>query len=759
MAYSTTWGILLIASAGISFAFGLYATNIIFRTTIDRLLMIVCVALMVWALGLAITVAADSTEIARIGYLIAPLGWGPMSGLLLHFTLLLTEKDGILKKWWIYVFLYLPGLLMVLGFTVIPAMGQFEDSFAHTIFGWVPVVNYDFWDCFFYLYYIIYTIVNLSVLIIARRGSRDENMRIQVTALAICYIIAYTLGTISDVVMGYLDVLIPRHSTVFSLIPLGAIVYIVKKHSDMSEKSQRQRKFFGIDIVHDKVYLIMGIAFGLGSIVNIVSQKLAYEEPNIPNINEFSIFLIAVSISIMIVNRLKINGVTKEMIISAIFALIIPYITLRYVRYGSISIWAFAFLLIIICLIYSRQILLTTITVTAFMTQLLVWAISPVVSVQVNIADYLVRLGFIGIAALFSFYVNSIYAAKLKENLSYTDKEAILSELARDFIAASDWNKDKIIYGLLEKCGRFVGSERAYVILFDTDAEEFDYFCEWLVEGTQSQWRDFESISVNDRKRLLKQFETERIMKLADTKLLPPFAKTFKKSLLEHNIRGIVNLAIKEKGEVVGIIGFNSSQPTSEWNIDSSDFLEIIANLLSDMLLKIKVEEKNALLAYYDQVTKMPNRILLMDRLEQAIKQAKRAKTIVGVIFIDVDSFKALNDTRGHDFGDKILFEIAKMLSLRVRSYDTVARFGGDEFVIILNQLSDEKDAIKIMDEIMNEVRKPFNLLGDELYVTISAGVALYPKDGVDPGTLIKNADIAMYNAKESGKNKFQLCL
>jgi hypothetical protein len=132
MDYSTAFGILLIASGGISLACGTYATNGILNTRVKKLLAVICFALLAWSLGLAISAVASNETISEFGHLFAPIGWGPMSGLLLHFTLLITEKDKLLRKWWIYPILYLPGLALVLGFTFLPAFGFFTDSFVHT---------------------------------------------------------------------------------------------------------------------------------------------------------------------------------------------------------------------------------------------------------------------------------------------------------------------------------------------------------------------------------------------------------------------------------------------------------------------------------------------------------------------------------------------------------------------------------------------------------------------------------------------------
>lgn len=758
MAYSTFWGVLLIACAGLSLAGGLYATKGIHKAAINKILMIICAALLVWSLGLAINVAAANAEIGMIGYFIAPIGWGPMSGLLLHFTLLFTGKEKLLKKWWIYPLLYFPGLMMIYQFTILQSIGHNTDGLIHTMHGWVPVLNYDIWDYLFYAYYIGFTVINLMVLLITGKTSKDKSQKDQAMLLAICYIISYTLGTLSDTVSGLLDISLPRHATVYALIPLGAIAYIVKRYGSMSTETVKKKEFFNIDAVYSYVYQIMGFAFVIGSIVNIVLQKIIYKEVVISNISEFSVLLIAIALFILMVNKFKIEGSLKEMLIAMAYSFSIPYITLRFVPYGSITIWAFIFLMIIISLIYSRQILLITIAASAFMTQLLVWAISPEVLVEVNSADYILRLVLIGISLLFSIYVNSVYVTKLNENLSYDKKQAILSEISQDFISAADWNKDEILHNFLGKCGKSIGSERSYIILFNRDKVEFEYFCEWLEEGAQTQWKDFESISLDVRHRLLKQFDLQRILKLSDVNVLPPFARQYKQALIEQNIRGMVNLSIREKGETIGIIGFNSSRPLNEWNIDSTGFLEIVANLVSDMLQKIKAENRNELLAYYDQLTQLPNRILFKDCLEQVIKQAKETEKMIGVVFMDIDSFKMINDTLGHDLGDNILFEVAKVLSRSIGNNGTVARFGGDEFIIILNQLSNAKDVARIMADLMHAVNEPLDLHGQEFFVTISAGIALYPRDGEDSDTLIKNADTAMYRAKEMGKNRYLMC-
>jgi diguanylate cyclase (GGDEF)-like protein len=161
-------------------------------------------------------------------------------------------------------------------------------------------------------------------------------------------------------------------------------------------------------------------------------------------------------------------------------------------------------------------------------------------------------------------------------------------------------------------------------------------------------------------------------------------------------------------------------------------------------------------LAYHDGLTALPNRSLFNKLLSQAISQAHRHHRQLAVAFIDLDRFKQINDTLGHEAGDDLLKQVANRLKGCLRDGDAVARLGGDEFVVLLTELVEEKYAATVAQKIITMIAKPFVLLGQDFRVTASIGISTYPTDGLDEQTLTKNADIAMYRAKEDGKNQFQ---
>jgi len=162
-------------------------------------------------------------------------------------------------------------------------------------------------------------------------------------------------------------------------------------------------------------------------------------------------------------------------------------------------------------------------------------------------------------------------------------------------------------------------------------------------------------------------------------------------------------------------------------------------------------------LAYHDSLTGLPNRRLLLDRLDHAIAQARRAEEKVVLMFLDLDRFKVINDSLGHAVGDELLCAVSTRLKHRIRTGDTIARIGGDEFALLFTRVTRPTDAVQIADNLLRAMRAPFQIANRELFLTTSIGIAFHPDDGDQGEILLRHADLAMYKAKEEGRNNLQL--
>jgi diguanylate cyclase (GGDEF)-like protein/PAS domain S-box-containing protein len=203
----------------------------------------------------------------------------------------------------------------------------------------------------------------------------------------------------------------------------------------------------------------------------------------------------------------------------------------------------------------------------------------------------------------------------------------------------------------------------------------------------------------------------------------------------------------------------------SLWPIDEVDDKSHFSNgqhyriygTARDISERVEAEAFINFQAYHDLLTRLPNRALFKDRLSMSITQAQRNETKIAVMFLDLDRFKIINDSLGHTMGDRLLQAVGQRLQTCIRKGDTLSRFGGDEFTLLLPEVKNTDSAIQISEKILAEIKQPFDLAGHEVYVGASIGIAIYPESGDTMDALIKNADIAMYRVKKTGKDGYQL--
>ena len=242
-----------------------------------------------------------------------------------------------------------------------------------------------------------------------------------------------------------------------------------------------------------------------------------------------------------------------------------------------------------------------------------------------------------------------------------------------------------------------------------------------------------------------------------------PRLAVYHKLTIPTGTRSGAALPLFSRGETVGAFLCTSS----EVNYFTPEFMELLGRLAANVSFalenfdradeKERAEERIRYLATHDSLTDLPNRNLFSQLLNLSIKTAERYQRKCAVLFIDLDRFKIINDSLGHAAGDELLVEMAHRLRSHVRATDVVARFGGDEFVVLINEITETPHAGKMARRLLLALSRPLTLAGQECRVTASIGISMYPDDGEDEHTLMKNADSAMYRAKSEGKNDVRL--
>jgi diguanylate cyclase (GGDEF)-like protein len=241
---------------------------------------------------------------------------------------------------------------------------------------------------------------------------------------------------------------------------------------------------------------------------------------------------------------------------------------------------------------------------------------------------------------------------------------------------------------------------------------------------------------------------------------------TKQKEIIVASTPNLMGDPVERTVQVSNITWILSVTPINGWDDPYGLSLKMLTGLIFSILVawlaKLIIDLKRykaelECLAFFDMLTGLPNRRLLYDRLNQAIAQSKRDKKIVAVCYLDLDNFKVINDTLGHESGDCLLIEVTKRFRSCLREQDTLARIGGDEFVLLLQNLEETNHYKVVLERILKAAADPIVLGDKNVMASISIGVTLYPQDASDPATLLQHADEAMYQAKRDGKGK--ICL
>lgn len=218
-----------------------------------------------------------------------------------------------------------------------------------------------------------------------------------------------------------------------------------------------------------------------------------------------------------------------------------------------------------------------------------------------------------------------------------------------------------------------------------------------------------------------------------------------------------LGVPLKTSEKTLGVLVVQSYDEEIRFEEKDKEVLTFVSQHIASALERKQAAETIRHLAYHDSLTSLPNRMLFRDRFLHALALAHRKKEMLAMLFLDLDRFKKINDTLGHAAGDRLLQAVAERLKKTLREGDTIARLGGDEFMILLSGVKAVEDAAKVAEKILYAIRPSFRIDGHELHITTSIGISLYPYDGQDTDTLVKNADIALYRAKEYGRNNYQL--
>ncbi|WP_052380548.1 EAL domain-containing protein [Paenibacillus camerounensis] len=758
MTLSYTYSLVLFIAFAIYFILGMYILSLNTGSKLNRLYCIACLSLSIWSFCFSITNSAPDYETAILWRRLASLGYGTVYSILLHFSLILTERTAVLKNKWIYVVLYFPAALNVIVFGYIDSAKE-QYNLIYTATGWVNSSANGWGDVYFNLYYICFTTAGLLLLWNWARRSKDLLKKKQGYLFMLSHSMALIAGTATDVIMNtYASVKLPQLAPVIVLLPTTAMFYAIRRYGLMglgkSEKAEPGKILSNVNL--DRFIKIMSFVYVIGGMLNFASQYFFNQQaPRFGFILLFSLFFFVNGLLLTLIKYIPVKKNVKEGVFIIIMLASILLIALSYVESASVTAWSAPFIIIMLSVLFNKRFMILWIGVPILITQIYIWVRMPEAMVRVDGSDYLARIGILGITLWLAYFVNRVYVRRLEDNEAQIRFQKLVARISGDFVKVSESDLDLKINELLELCGEHFQVDRAFYIPLSNHPEAY----EWSREGMEQTTDTFISrLNSKGFAWWLKELIHTDQLKVTDVDLLPLEAGAEQALFSSHKIKSLISVPVRNKGRILGLLLFTSVKAARAFGQNHQELLRILANLLSDALVKIEAQREISYMAYYDALTGFPNHTLFKNQLEESIRSAGETGRHIGVLFIDLDAFKIVNDTIGHLGGDEMLKQVTSRIAGCLREQDMVSRFGGDEFLVKVAGIERVEDIGRMAESIINAIAKPVIVKGQEFFITASAGIAVYPVDGESTEELIRNADLAMYAAKEKGKNQYLLC-
>ncbi len=761
MPQAALFSLLFFGTFAIYLSLGLYTIHRNPRAELHRIFLGVCISLSFWSLGFAMANSAPTLEICSVWRRMSAIGWGTIYCLWLHYFIVLTGNKRLVENIAMRLLLYAPAIISVYAFSISPKITATQFNFVLTPRGWVNIPVSNGWTAFFNVYYISYMSVVSGLIWNWRNKAQNEQTKRPATILFFATILAFLLGSVTDVILStVLKGPVPQMAPIFTLLPT-TIIYLSMRHYRLMPDENDNSEFTAMAPDSDsKLYYYLSFSFLAAGIISALSHLLSHLLGQADEVHctlPASSVIFSLGVIILLLQLVKSEKV-KNMLLLTTTLLSVPLITLLFRDFAARTIWVFPIMLMTISLVFDTQLPLTLFTLVSIGTQVMLKMYAPRETVPLNEFHYMARIGMFVVAFFVGSYVNRTYVTRLRENTYQVHFQKLVSEVSFDFVTINQHNVASKVRHMLYRIGAFFGADRACYFQLSPDEDALRCIYEWRSRDTASLTDAAHEMRIREFPWWFEKIKLCEPFYIKDVNNLPAEALAEKEYLSRRHIKSTVIVPISENSRIMGFLGIDSITSDQVWSQKHITLLQTLANLLADGLTKVEAEEQIAYLAYYDPLTGLPNRTLFSDRLTQAINLAQRNQRLVAVFFLDLDHFKMVNDRLGHNGGDTVIAEIGRQLAGCIRKTDTVARFGGDEFLIMANNLTDIDGVNTVAEKLMAVFEEPFNVLNRQFYIRCSTGIAIYPFDGQETETLIKHADIAMYTAKSRGRNQYVVC-
>ncbi len=723
------------------------------RSRLLQIFFISCLSLALWSFTMGLSIAAPDLSTCLFWRRLGAFGWGPYFALILHLFILMTNNGHWLKRKFSLLLLYLPAVYSVLVYGILTDLAESTFDLVQTPMGWINIAGSTFWDYLYTAYYLSYSL--LAIVIVYRWGRQAVRQEDRKSAqiLIPAFVGVLLLGSLTEIVLNnLLEVKVLQLAPILMTIPIGLSFYCLKRYGFMKPIQNEGLSDAQGNIsvaTRMRLYQYLALGFFFSGFVSFVMTYFTGRK-SLEEIFAFGGFLFLCGILLVSFQYLKLTSNVRDWLSGGVMGSAILVTNLSYSAADPLTGWMLPVALILITVLFGQKRLLASVGVATLISLVVVAVRATTVVVYFNWVDHLIRLIVLAVVLFFAFYINRTFNRVIQENQEKTGQQKLLSEINALFLKVSEQNVEKKMETMLGLCGDQFAAQHVLLLIVHEDGPHEGY--QWFLEPQREAllkplvYRYFELMPVSELFAMMpEQFRVIKNLpssESAGTAALP-------------TQWGITAQMIQPLGDAQegfrGFLWFARFDREAVWKNDYQEFMTILHHSIIEIDRKLMVEKAITYQANYDGITGLMNRAYFTVRLNQAVS----ADLDIAVIFIDVDGFKTINDTFGHDVGDQILMVIGQRITNVLDKADFSARFGGDEFAVMVHQ---RRGLTSTIDKIQQEFLEPIRLNSRKLFLTLSIGIAQAPEDGERAEELMKHADLAMYHAKENGKNKAVFC-
>ncbi|NLJ70196.1 MAG: EAL domain-containing protein [Clostridiaceae bacterium] len=761
MKYSLMLSIILYICGCFYMIFGActIATNI--NSKANRLFLLLTSSLAIWSFSLSVSNSAATAEESAFCRSFSVFGWGVFSSILLHFILVLTKTERRLNKRIKYITTYLPAFINIILFGPFGYFFEKQYKMVQTDYGWMNMAPMYYAGIWLNLYYIVFSIASLILLIRWWRKLESHTSEKRLAKyFLISVILLFSIITIIDILPDILNKkFFPKLPVLFLLVPTIILFTVLKKFGLLLERRRtipilRETDKFSSDRLRlfrtaAVIYMIGG---AISFLVGYFGKKGALGRE----------ILFAAALLLFGVFTRMIPFITKKHAVqNAIFLVICSlstfYIMIVNAKIGALTVWSVYILFLLFTVIFDYRILAILFTAFCVVIQIVFWIIYPKVFVTINGNEYAIRIVII----LFSYfsvrYLTTEYAFKVKVYQRFAREQEVLEQISSNFISINSENAKDKIDEMLKMSDEILEFSHAYLVKFSKDYEEATILNMCVKDTTKELFpyrpgMKFKTVTFPLAKSLIAQGKP---MICEDTK-----KATFDKCgetnnfFISRGVKSFFALPVIVDERIVGMLVIEYYNRIDVSFAESrSYFLDIIVNILGDTRRKLLYEKRLYNSAYFDKRTKLANRNMLKKRLRQTIRNRKESEKIA-VLVIELANLRVIKDTFGHSVGEQVMVKSATILENILEECCYIARSGEGKFVIVLPNVKNTEQIKDCAKRILASFSDPISTETkiEALFVVIRIGISVYPDDGRDADTILKNADMAGYEARNADK-------